>query len=73
MDVWQQMLETTVKDKSKSFSNLGEEYLDFRVIDTGAPFVEAVMLLGLGETVTKEEDALLAPIIRSLGCKDMEE
>lgn len=36
MGVWQQMLETTIKDKSKSFANL-EEYLEFRIIDTGAP------------------------------------
>ncbi|KAK3953400.1 hypothetical protein QBC32DRAFT_313039 [Pseudoneurospora amorphoporcata] len=36
MDVWQQMLEATIKEKSKSFANLGEEYLEYRVIDTGA-------------------------------------
>ncbi|KAK3399185.1 isoprenoid synthase domain-containing protein [Sordaria brevicollis] len=63
MGVWQTMLETTKKDKSKSFADL-EEYLEFRIIDTGAPFAESLMLFGMGETLTKEEDALLAPIIR---------
>jgi hypothetical protein len=36
MDVWKTMLSTTLKDKSKEFTTL-EEYLDFRIIDTGAP------------------------------------
>jgi hypothetical protein len=36
MDVWKTMLSTTLKDKSKDFGSL-EEYLDFRIIDTGAP------------------------------------
>lgn len=36
MDVWKTMLSTTLKDKTKRFANL-EEYLDFRIIDTGAP------------------------------------
>ncbi|KAJ4398409.1 geranylgeranyl pyrophosphate synthetase [Neurospora sp. IMI 360204] len=62
MGVWQTMLETTIKDKSKSFANL-EEYLKFREIDAGTRLTESLMLFGLGETLTNEEDSLLAPII----------
>jgi hypothetical protein len=36
MEVWKTMLSTTLRDKSKDFATL-EEYLDFRIIDTGAP------------------------------------
>ncbi|KAK4120553.1 terpenoid synthase [Parathielavia appendiculata] len=63
MDAWKTMLSTTLRGKDKGFSNL-EEYLDFRIIDTGAPFVESTMLFGMGMTLTLEEDALLADIIR---------
>jgi hypothetical protein len=30
------MLSTTLRDKAKDFSDL-DEYIDFRIIDTGAP------------------------------------
>ncbi|KAL2139942.1 hypothetical protein VTI28DRAFT_4454 [Corynascus sepedonium] len=63
MDAWKTMLSTTLRDKSKNFSNL-QEYIDFRIIDTGAPFVESTMLFGMGITMTPEEDALVADIIR---------
>lgn len=36
MSVWKTMLSTTLKHKSDTFSNL-EEYLDYRITDTGAP------------------------------------
>jgi hypothetical protein len=36
MDVWRTMLATTRADKCKDFATLGE-YLDFRIVDTGAP------------------------------------
>jgi hypothetical protein len=36
MDVWKAMLSTTLKDKAKDFATL-EDYLDFRIVDTGAP------------------------------------
>lgn len=36
IDVWKAMLSTTLKDKSKEFTTL-EGYLNFRIIDTGAP------------------------------------
>ncbi|KAK4185022.1 isoprenoid synthase domain-containing protein [Podospora australis] len=63
LNVWKAMLATTLKDKAKDLSNL-EEYLDFRIVDTGAPFVESTMLFGMGMTLTEEEDTLLAPLIR---------
>ncbi|KAG8353222.1 hypothetical protein FVEN_g8871 [Fusarium venenatum] len=34
------------------------------MIDTGAPFVEALMLFGMAMTLTPQEDAELGPIIR---------
>jgi hypothetical protein len=36
MDVWKTMISTTLRDKEKHFSSL-EEYVDFRIVDTGAP------------------------------------
>jgi len=63
VDAWKTMASTTTRDKSKDFQSI-DEYVDFRIIDTGAPFVDALMLWGLGMTLTKEEDELLAPILR---------
>lgn len=34
--VWKEMLETTKCDQGKKFTSL-EEYVDFRIVDTGAP------------------------------------
>jgi hypothetical protein len=34
--VWQEMLSTTLRDKDKNFDSL-EQYVDFRIVDTGAP------------------------------------
>ncbi|KAK4198536.1 isoprenoid synthase domain-containing protein [Triangularia verruculosa] len=50
INTWKTMLATTLKQKSTSFSNL-DEYLTFRIVDTGAPFVEATMLFGMGLTL----------------------
>jgi hypothetical protein len=36
MDAWKTMLSTTLRDKARDFVDL-EDYLDFRIIDTGAP------------------------------------
>jgi hypothetical protein len=36
LKVWKTMLSTTLKDKTKTFNTL-EEYLKFRIVDTGAP------------------------------------
>ncbi|KAI1818647.1 isoprenoid synthase domain-containing protein [Poronia punctata] len=63
MRVWKEMLSTTVRDQKKKFSSL-EEYVDFRIIDTGAPFVEAMMLWGMGMQLSPEEDQQLEPVIK---------
>ncbi|KAK4237715.1 isoprenoid synthase domain-containing protein [Achaetomium macrosporum] len=63
MEAWKTMLSTTLRDKSKDFADL-DEYLDFRIIDSGALFVESIMLFGMDMTLTKDEDALLADIVR---------
>lgn len=34
--VWQEMISTTLRDKDKQFTSL-DEYVDFRIVDTGAP------------------------------------
>jgi hypothetical protein len=34
--VWKEMIDTTLRDKNKCFTHL-EEYVNFRMIDTGAP------------------------------------
>jgi hypothetical protein len=34
--VWKEMITTTLQDKDKCFTTL-EEYVNFRMIDTGAP------------------------------------
>ncbi|KAM0293796.1 hypothetical protein ACHAPQ_011024 [Fusarium lateritium] len=34
--VWEEMIATTIKNKSVSFTSM-EEYLEFRIVDAGAP------------------------------------
>ncbi|KAF1941380.1 terpenoid synthase [Clathrospora elynae] len=58
MRTWQTMLTTTLHGKDKAFTSL-DEYLDFRIVDTGANWVEALLLFGLQISLTPEEDALL--------------
>lgn len=36
MKVWKTMLSTTLDEKARDFDSL-EEYLDFRIVDIGAP------------------------------------
>ncbi|KAH7004750.1 isoprenoid synthase domain-containing protein [Fusarium venenatum] len=60
---WKNSIDTTIKEKHVEFQSF-EEYLEFRMIDTGAPFVEALMLFGMAMTLTPQEDAELGPIIR---------
>ena len=77
--VWKEMIATTMRDKRVDFQSI-EDYLEFRMVDTGAPyvsailsyedlanlnrFVEAIMLFGMGMTLTPQEDAELGRIIR---------
>ncbi|KAK4100847.1 terpenoid synthase [Parathielavia hyrcaniae] len=63
MDAWKTMLSTTIRDKDRDFSDL-EDYLNFRIIDTGALWTESVMLFGMGMILTREEDARLAHVVR---------
>ncbi|RHZ58361.1 hypothetical protein CDV55_105563 [Aspergillus turcosus] len=61
---WKTMFATTAKlDKTRPFSNL-EEYVDYRIIDTGAPFVDTLMRFGLAILLTAEEERYLAPIVK---------
>ncbi|KEY72391.1 hypothetical protein S7711_01060 [Stachybotrys chartarum IBT 7711] len=41
-----------------------ERVTQFRRVDTGAPFVESMMLFGMGMTLDTQEDELMAPILK---------
>ncbi|KAJ5160711.1 isoprenoid synthase domain-containing protein [Penicillium canariense] len=61
---WKEMVATTAsRDKSCIFDNI-EDYVDYRIIDTGAPFVDAVMRFGMGILLAKEEEERVAPIVK---------
>ncbi|CAA9959388.1 geranylgeranyl pyrophosphate synthetase [Pyrenophora teres f. maculata] len=51
------------RDKDKHFESM-ERYLDFRMVDSAAPLLEALLLFGMGVTLTEEEDAKLEPLRR---------
>ena len=64
IDAWRVMVDTTSKrDKTIPFTNM-EDYLDYRIVDTGAPFVDKLMLFGIGMTLSQNELAQVAPIAR---------
>ncbi|KAL4801265.1 isoprenoid synthase domain-containing protein [Aspergillus unguis] len=64
IDYWKQMISTTAKqDKQRVFDSL-EEYVDYRIIDTGAPFVDMLMRFGMGILLTKEEQRLIEPLVK---------
>ncbi|KUL89338.1 hypothetical protein ZTR_03640 [Talaromyces verruculosus] len=64
VDSWKTMIKTTAQlDKDRMFDNL-EEYVDYRIIDTGAPFVDTLMRFGMGIILTSEEEESLAPIVK---------
>ncbi|KAJ6104679.1 isoprenoid synthase domain-containing protein [Penicillium sp. IBT 18751x] len=61
---WKEMVATTAsRDKSCIFDTI-EDYVDYRIIDTGAPFVDTVMRFGMGFTLTKDEEERTAPVIK---------
>ncbi|KAL3457458.1 isoprenoid synthase domain-containing protein [Aspergillus heterothallicus] len=61
---WKEMISTTAKqDKTRAFDNL-EEYVDYRIIDTGAPFVDMLMRFGMGILLTAEEQETIAPLVK---------
>ncbi|KAI2821706.1 hypothetical protein CBS133816_9483 [Aspergillus niger] len=64
IDSWKIMINTTAKqDKTRACSNL-EEYVDYRIVDTGAPFVDTLMRFGMDILLTPEEEELVAPIVK---------
>ncbi|KAJ9663560.1 hypothetical protein H2198_000826 [Neophaeococcomyces mojaviensis] len=55
VDAWKVMADTTSKrDKNIPFSSM-EEYLEYRIIDTGAPFVDKHMCFGMGIVLDEQE------------------
>ncbi|KAJ5889106.1 geranylgeranyl pyrophosphate synthase [Penicillium tannophilum] len=61
---WKEMVATTAsRDKSCIFDGI-EEYVDYRIIDTGAPFVDTVMRFGMGILLTNEEEKRVASIVK---------
>ncbi|CAG8178600.1 unnamed protein product, partial [Penicillium nalgiovense] len=61
---WKEMVATTTsRDKSTIFDNI-EDYVEYRIIDSGAPFVDTVMRFGMGIVLTPEEEETVAPIVR---------
>ncbi|KAI9376024.1 isoprenoid synthase domain-containing protein [Aspergillus egyptiacus] len=64
IDSWKTMIATTAKrDKTRPFSNL-DEYVDYRIIDTGAPFVDTLMRFGMGILLTPDEQKCIEPIVK---------
>ncbi|KAI6777686.1 isoprenoid synthase domain-containing protein [Emericellopsis cladophorae] len=72
MDVWKTMLSTTLRHKTNDFGSL-DEYLDFRIVDTGAPFVAAVMLFGMGMVLTDKEHDEFASVVRPCFASEWDE
>ncbi|KAL4876926.1 isoprenoid synthase domain-containing protein [Aspergillus karnatakaensis] len=63
IDSWKTMISTTAKqDKKRVFDNL-EEYVEYRIVDTGAPFVDMLMRFGMGIKLTAEEQKRIESIV----------
>ncbi|KAJ5624352.1 isoprenoid synthase domain-containing protein [Penicillium lagena] len=61
---WKEMVALTAfRDKSCIFDNI-EDYVEYRIIDTGAPFVDTVMRFGMGILLTEEEEKRVAAIVK---------
>ncbi|KAL4746901.1 hypothetical protein BDW72DRAFT_206953 [Aspergillus terricola var. indicus] len=64
IDSWKTMISTTAKqDKKRVFENL-DEYVDFRIVDTGAPFVDMLMRFGMGILLSKDEQKMIEPLVK---------
>ncbi|KAL4899449.1 hypothetical protein BDW74DRAFT_171497 [Aspergillus multicolor] len=64
IDSWKTMISTTAKqDKKRVFDDL-EEYVDYRIIDTGAPFVDMLMRFGMGILLSKDEQKMIEPVVK---------
>ncbi|KAL4925304.1 class I glutamine amidotransferase-like protein [Aspergillus undulatus] len=64
IESWKEMISTTAKrNKKRGFDN-PDEYVDYRIIDTGAPFVDMLMRFGMGILLTDDEQKLIEPIVK---------
>ncbi|KAL4994894.1 isoprenoid synthase domain-containing protein [Aspergillus recurvatus] len=64
IDSWKTMISTTAKqDKTRVFDNM-DEYVDYRIVDTGAPFVDMLMRFGMGIRLSNEEQKMIEPLVR---------
>ncbi|KAL5041044.1 hypothetical protein BDW71DRAFT_212499 [Aspergillus fruticulosus] len=64
IDSWKTMISTTAKqDKKRVFENL-DGYLDYRIVDTGAPFVDMLMRFGMGILLSEEEQKMVEPLVK---------
>ena len=64
IDAWRITVDTTAqRDQTIPFTNM-EEYIDHRIVDTAALFVDKVMLFGMGMTLSQDELAQVEHIAR---------
>ncbi|RGP63178.1 geranylgeranyl pyrophosphate synthase [Fusarium sporotrichioides] len=61
IDKWKEWM-TSQRELRPTFESF-DNYLDFRVMDAANAFIAALLLFGLGFTLTDEEHEMLAPII----------
>ncbi|EGX49003.1 hypothetical protein AOL_s00079g224 [Orbilia oligospora ATCC 24927] len=61
VEQWQEMVSTTITH-SKNFNNL-DEYLEFRILDTGCGFSGGVILFGMGIRLTDEEHKIAREVV----------
>ncbi|PLB50378.1 geranylgeranyl pyrophosphate synthase [Aspergillus steynii IBT 23096] len=61
---WKRMVKTTAGlDKARHFKNL-DDYIEYRIVDTGAPFTDCLMRFGTGILLFPEEQEHVYPIVR---------
>ncbi|KAF3173025.1 hypothetical protein TWF788_009290 [Orbilia oligospora] len=61
IEQWQEMVSTTITH-SKNFNNI-DEYLEFRILDTGCGFSGGVILFGMGIRLTDEEHKIAREVL----------
>ncbi|KAK6525709.1 hypothetical protein TWF281_010760 [Arthrobotrys megalospora] len=64
VEMWQEMVSTAV-NQPKVFRDL-DEYLEFRIIDTGCGFSGGVILFGMGIKLTDEEHKIAREVVLSV-------
>ncbi|KAH7041405.1 isoprenoid synthase domain-containing protein [Microdochium trichocladiopsis] len=60
---WQNMIDLTHREKTTSFASV-EEYVEFRLVDCGAPWMASLMLYGMGITLPASEREELKHVTR---------